>query len=162
MKTIKIIVLVLGLLLISKFAYAGQVLITPIINNCVTIGAKTTYTTSPIYIAGYDGYLGYSFTAVDATGGNFTQTNAYLVYQVWDNSQTAYFQSYPNTTSTLYGSNGYPATSAWQITSNTITPSSVTAKKGSIHPPVSAYIMWSIINLGGTAITTCTLNMDAQ
>jgi len=165
----KIIFLLSFLLGFSNLAFGQQVSISPIINSCVTIGANTTYTTSPVSISGYEGYIGYSFTAVDASGKNFTQTNAYLVYQVWDNlygqcpaNSTSYYQGIPNTNPILYGSNSFPATSAWQITGNSQSASSITAKKGSIQPPVSTCLLWSIINLGGNSLTVCTLNMIGE
>ena len=69
----KIIFLLSFLLGFSNLAFGQQVSISPIINSCVTIGANTTYTTSPVSISGYEGYIRYSFTAVDASGKNFTQ-----------------------------------------------------------------------------------------
>ena len=159
---LKTLILTIGIVLVSSICYAGQVTIIPLISSCTTIAAGTTDTTSVQEIYGYNGLIGFSFTGIDATGANFTQTGAYIVYQVWDNSTTTYTQSYSNTTPILYGANGYPATSAWQITGNSISAQNVTAKKASIQPPVSKYITWSIINNGATNITACTLNMVAQ
>ena len=150
------------LLIVSSVVYAGQVTIVPIITSCTTIASGTTDTTTVQPIYGYTGYIGFSFTGVDASGANFTQTGAYIVYQAWDDSTTAYTQSYSNTTPTLYGANGYPATSAWQITGNSLSSSNITAKKASIQVPVAKYITWSIINNGAVNITACTLNMVAQ
>ncbi|MGC8900118.1 MAG: hypothetical protein ACP5JP_02265 [bacterium] len=158
----KLITAMVFVIIATTSVFAKDVEKIPIISSCVTVNANTTYTAQPQYIAGYNGYIGYSFTAVDASGGNFAQTNAYLVYQVWDDSTTGYTQGIPNTSPVLYGANGFPATSAWQITGNTQSPSNVTAKKSSIQCPVSRYITWSIINLGGTGLTVCTLNMVAQ
>ncbi len=159
---IKTLTLLLIALLYSGIAYGGQVLVTPIISSCTTVAAGTTDTTSPIAISGYNGYIGFSFTAVDANGTNFANTGAYLAYQVWDDNTTAYDQGASNTTPTLYGSNGYPATSAWQITGNTQSASNTTAMKKQIQASLSTYILWSIINSGATGVTVCTLNMVAQ
>lgn len=159
---IKTTLILLALITMSGVSYAGQVTIIPLISSCTTVASGTTDTTASQIIYGYTGYIGFSFTGVDATGAKFTQTGAYLVYQVWDDNTAAYTQSYSNTTPTLYGSNGYPATSAWQITGNSLSASNVTAKKASIQAPIGRYITWSIINNGAVNITACTLNMVAQ
>ena len=166
MKRIKLILTILYILacnvIYSGVSYAGQVTVIPLISSCTTVAAQTTDTTSVQSIYGYSGYIGFSFTGVDANSADFTQTSAYIAYQIWDDNTGTYTQSYSNTTPTLYGSNGYPATSAWQITGNTYSLSNITAKKASIQAPVGKYITWSIINNGSTAITACTLNMVAQ
>ncbi len=157
------IILTLTVLLLSYVpAYAGNVItniITP--SACVTVGTGATWTSQAYPIGGYDGYIAYSFTGVDASGGNFTQTNAYLAFQTWDSTTSSNFLSYSGTP-VLYGSDGLIATSATQITPTTAqtpTQTNTAVLKGSVAAIQSQYIEWMIINQSGNSITACTLNM---
>lgn len=155
MKPIKIAVLVTLIGMFYTPIHAAQLTTTPIIASGVnvTVAANTIHEFGPYPLYPYpNGFIGYSISITSGTP-NFTQTSAYLTYQVADDSSTGSFTINNPVWNSPYflGSNSQAAYNLMQFT--TTAGVSVTPFNGSIQAVPSNYIKFQIQNNGAVAVT---------
>ncbi len=155
MRYIKVIALIALMGMFYVPIHAAQLTTTPIIasGTNVTVNPNTIKEFGPYPLYPYpNGIIGYSISITSGTP-NFTQTSAYLSYQVANDNSSGSFTINPTMWNSPYftGTNGNAAFNLIQFT--TTAGISVTPFNGSIQSVPANYIKFQIQNNGAVAVT---------